>query len=106
MKHGNKTGTAYEGQVKGNSATALAAPRVAMLGIPPWADSGALVADRHNQPHARPRTDRWIGIRHMRWPIAGIRAVENGARQRWVNLQNHSLRHSNASPMQRLSAPR
>jgi hypothetical protein len=35
----------------------------------------------------------------VRWPITGIRAVENGAGQWWVNLQNHSLCHNNVSPM-------
>jgi hypothetical protein len=101
MKQGKGIGTAYVRRVKGSSATALAAPGVAILSLPSWAHSGAPVADRHNQPHTRPRTDSRVGIRHVRWSIASIRTVENGARQRWVNPQNHSLCHSNVSPMHR-----
>jgi len=101
MKQGKGIGTAYVRRVKGSSATALAAPGVAILSLPSWAHSGAPVADRHNQPYTRPRTDSRVGIRHVRWPIAGIRAVENGAGQWWVNPQNHSLCHNNVSPMHR-----
>ena len=60
--------------------------------------TGTPVTDRHNKPDSGPWATSRIGIGHTRQPVASSGAVQNGTRQRRVNLQNQGICHNIASP--------